>query len=167
MSLTDRRRPPRAHRSGATSPRWSARIVLLTGAAVALAVWICLLPTLVLAEESLGYRTAWVALDLAELGALLTTVGLALRRHRRAGVAALVAAGLLVLDAVADVGTSSEVGMALAMAFGAELPLAAVCVAEAHNHSSRTAPDTSEVADPHPRVGASLIMKSAPCGSAS
>ncbi|KAA6221994.1 hypothetical protein CP973_08515 [Streptomyces albofaciens JCM 4342] len=103
---------------------WAGRV--LTGAGLALLPWMGYLAgTLPPAEAA-----AWVALDAVEAACLLT-VGTRLLAgrpgHRAAAAAAVV---LLLADACVDVATAGpggELAGALAMAVGAELPLAALC----------------------------------------
>ncbi|OKI52156.1 hypothetical protein AMK15_30275 [Streptomyces sp. MJM1172] len=90
--------------------------------------------TLPQTAEVSHWSTAWIGLD-AMLAAGLTGTGVLLRRRdpRVAPVAAATAA-LLLVDAWFDVTTSAGTGgqgMALLLAAGAELPLAALCAAVA------------------------------------
>ncbi|MFE0462838.1 hypothetical protein ACFW1A_26650 [Kitasatospora sp. NPDC058965] len=97
---------------------------LLAAAGLVLLPWV-----LVLAQEP--GSAGWVALDLAEAGSLLGCAAL-LRRGAGALGAARVAAGLaaalLLVDAAVDVSTAGSAwAVAVAMAVGAELPLAGLC----------------------------------------
>ncbi|MDH6138830.1 hypothetical protein P3T35_000819 [Kitasatospora sp. GP30] len=106
------------------SMRWRVRV--LGGAALALLPWMAVLAL------TLRNATGWVLLDLGEAVCL---AGTALLLHRGSGLHRPFAAGaalLLVGDACWDIGSSaadSDLWAALAMAAGAELPLAAVCAA--------------------------------------
>ncbi|QIY55441.1 hypothetical protein HEP86_13985 [Streptomyces sp. RPA4-5] len=99
---------------------------ILTGAGLALLPWLGFLAgTLPPAEAA-----AWVALDALEAAALLAAGTRLLRgdSHHRAPAAA--AAVLLLADACLDLATAApgtELATALAMAVGAELPLAGLC----------------------------------------
>jgi phosphoribosylamine---glycine ligase len=78
------------------------------------------------------WSAAWVGLDAMEATGLLATGLLALRRDPRCGLAALPTAGLLMADAWFDVATAppgSGQLASIAMAIGAELPAAAICLA--------------------------------------
>ncbi|MGW7486855.1 hypothetical protein [Streptomyces sp. NPDC054786] len=99
---------------------------ILTGAGLALLPWLGYLAgTLPPAEAA-----AWVTLDALEAAALLTAGTRLLRadsRHRAPAAAATV---LLLADACLDLATAApgaELATAIAMAVGAELPLAALC----------------------------------------
>ncbi|MFD7661496.1 hypothetical protein [Streptomyces sp. NPDC059788] len=103
---------------------WAGRV--MTGAGLALLPWMGYLAgTLPPAEAA-----AWVALDAVEAACLLiagTRLMNGRAGHRGAAAAAAV---LLVADACVDVATAgpgSELAGALAMAVGAELPLAITC----------------------------------------
>ncbi|MDH6118676.1 hypothetical protein [Kitasatospora sp. GAS204B] len=100
-------------------------VVLLGGAGLALLPWIVVLAL------TLRHAAGWVALDLAEAAALLGAAWLLRTDHRLHRPIAALAAVLLLADAGWDIGTAGEPGAllsALAMAAGAELPLAALCV---------------------------------------
>ncbi|OKI04753.1 hypothetical protein A6A06_08440 [Streptomyces sp. CB02923] len=105
---------------------WAGRV--LTGAGLALLPWMGYLAGTLPPAEAV----AWVALDAVEAACLLIAgTRLVNGRHGHRGAAAA-AAVLLLADACADVATAgpgSELVGALAMAVGAELPLAMVCVA--------------------------------------
>ncbi|MEV0371899.1 hypothetical protein AB0I10_19050 [Streptomyces sp. NPDC050636] len=105
--------------------RWQGRI--LTGAGLALLPWLGYLAgTLPPAEAA-----AWVALDTLEAACLLTAGTRLLRGEPGHRAAAAAAALLLTADACIDVATAApgtELATAIAMALGAELPLAALCV---------------------------------------
>ena len=105
---------------------------------VPVACGLALLPWLVVLADSLptaavasNWRTVWIGLDAAEAVALITTGLLAVRGHRLHTLAATAAATLLVVDAWFDTMTAApgaDQVSAAAMALGAELPLAVVCV---------------------------------------
>ncbi|WP_030675637.1 hypothetical protein [Streptomyces rimosus] len=103
---------------------WAGRV--LTGAGLALLPWMGYLAgTLPPAEAA-----AWVALDAVEAACLLTAGSRLMAGRPGHRAAAAVAAVLLVADACVDVvtaGPGSELAGAVAMAVGAELPLAALC----------------------------------------
>ncbi|MEU7162561.1 hypothetical protein [Streptomyces chrestomyceticus] len=105
---------------------WAGRV--LTGAGLALLPWMGYLAGTLPPTEA----AAWVALDAAEAACLLiagTRLTNGRSGHRAAAAAAAV---LLVTDAYVDVttaGPGSELLGAVAMAVGAELPLAITCAA--------------------------------------
>ncbi|MFI2235237.1 hypothetical protein [Streptomyces chrestomyceticus] len=103
---------------------WAGRI--LTGAGLALLPWMGYLAgTLPPAEAA-----AWMALDTVEAACLLIAGTRLLNGRSGHRAAAAAAAVLLVTDAYVDVATAgpgSELLGAIAMAVGAELPLAALC----------------------------------------
>ncbi|MEU2787450.1 hypothetical protein [Streptomyces sp. NPDC007100] len=121
--------PPCATRpfSVAASRRtWAGRV--LTGAGLALLPWMGYLASTLPPAEA----AAWVALDAVEAACLLTAGARLMSGQPGHRVAAAVAAVLLAADACVDVATAgpgSELAGALAMAVGAELPLAVLCVA--------------------------------------
>ncbi|GCD45921.1 hypothetical protein [Streptomyces paromomycinus] len=110
----------------ATRRTWAGRI--LTGAGLALLPWMGYLAgTLPSAEAA-----AWVALDAVEAACLLIAGTRLLNGRSGHRAAAAAAAVLLVTDAYVDVATAgpgSELLGAVAMAVGAELPLAITCAA--------------------------------------
>ncbi|MBM4791128.1 hypothetical protein HXP44_03355 [Streptomyces sioyaensis] len=110
----------------AAPARWQGRI--LTGAGLALLPWLGYLAgTLPPAEAA-----AWVALDALEAAALLAAGHRLLRGDTRHRAPAAAAAALLLADACIDLATAApgqELATAIAMAVGAELPLAALCAA--------------------------------------
>ncbi|MET9463925.1 hypothetical protein ABZY44_03700 [Streptomyces sp. NPDC006544] len=117
--------------AGRTAPRTAT---VMTGAGLALVPWMVVLArTLPQSAEVSHWATAWIGLDVM-LAAGLTGTGLLLRRRdsRVAPVAAATAA-LLVADAWFDVTTSAggEQVVALLLAAGVELPLAALCASVA------------------------------------
>ncbi|MFI1499643.1 hypothetical protein [Streptomyces platensis] len=104
--------------------RWHGRI--LTGAGLTLLPWLGYLAgTLPPAEAA-----AWVTLDALEAVALLVTGTRLLRGDSRHRAPAAAAAVLLLADACLDLATAApgtELATAVAMAVGAELPLAGLC----------------------------------------
>jgi hypothetical protein len=103
------------------------------------------------------FPATWIGLDVCEaLGLTTTGVGL-LRRRPRGALFAAVTATLLAVDAWFDVTTATTGAdrlAALTMAFGAEIPIAAVCVAVAiHLSASITPrkPDEPSGSMPHVR----------------
>jgi hypothetical protein len=104
---------------------------VLVGCGLALLPWLVVLakglPGTAVAAH---WNTAWVGLDALEALGLITTGLLAARDHRLHALTASATATLLVVDAWFDTMTAAPGGdqlSALAMAFGAELPLATVC----------------------------------------
>ncbi|MDF3144864.1 MULTISPECIES: hypothetical protein [unclassified Streptomyces] len=99
---------------------------------------LALLPWLVVLAGSLpgtavasNWRTVWIGLDAAEALGLIATGLLAVRGHRLHALTATAAATLLVVDAWFDTMTAApgvDQVSAAAMALGAELPLAVMCV---------------------------------------
>ncbi|GAA5612040.1 hypothetical protein Spla01_03196 [Streptomyces platensis] len=116
---------------------------ILTGAGLALLPWLGYLAgTLPPAEAA-----AWVTLDTLEATALLITGTRLLRGDPRHRIPAAAAALLLLTDACLDLATAApgtELATALAMAIGAELPLAALC-------ATLAARPTHPAAAPHSR----------------
>lgn len=127
--------PPRAGvptGASVTDERARCRIgYLLVACGLALLPWLVMLATgfpavAGTAQESL----TWVGLDSLEAVGLVTTGLLVLGRDPRSIFAASATAALLVADAWFDTTTaasSGDLASALAMAVGAELPLAALC----------------------------------------
>ncbi|WP_411135354.1 hypothetical protein [Streptomyces sp. C10] len=104
--------------------RWTGRI--LTGAGLVLLPWLGYLAGTLPPAEAV----AWVALDALEAVALLVTGTRLLRGDSRHRAPAAVAAALLLADACLDLATAApgtELATAIAMAVGAELPLAGLC----------------------------------------
>ncbi|WP_328386918.1 hypothetical protein OHS81_25160 [Streptomyces sp. NBC_00400] len=99
---------------------------ILTGAGLALLPWLGYLAgTLPPAEAA-----AWVVLDALEAAALLAAGTRLLRGDSRHRAPAAAAAVLLLADACLDLTSAApgtELATALAMAVGAELPLAGLC----------------------------------------
>ncbi|MFH8592665.1 hypothetical protein [Streptomyces rimosus] len=128
MALIALNSPYPTYRFAPTASRrtWAGRA--LTGAGLALLPWMGYLAGTLPPAEAV----AWVALDAVEAACLLiagTRLMAGRPGHRGAAAAAAV---LLLADACVDVATAgpgSELVGALAMAVGAELPLAALCAA--------------------------------------
>ncbi|MFF4505437.1 hypothetical protein [Streptomyces sp. NPDC001401] len=104
---------------------------VLVGCGLALLPWLVVLakglPGTAVAAH---WNTAWVGLDTLEALGLIATGLLAARGHHLHALTASATATLLVVDAWFDTVTAAPGGdqlSALAMAFGAELPLATVC----------------------------------------
>ncbi|WP_206502342.1 hypothetical protein [Streptomyces chrestomyceticus] len=103
---------------------WAGRV--LTGAGLALLPWMGYLAGTLPPTEA----AAWVALDAVEAACLLVAGTRLMNGRSGHRAAAAAAAVLLVTDAYVDVvtaGPGSELLGAVAMAVGAELPLAALC----------------------------------------
>jgi hypothetical protein len=76
-----------------------------------------------------SFNSAWVGLDVLEAACLLIVAGLLYRRHRATSPAAAATAAILCMDAWFDTmsaGPQLPYAESLAMAFLAELPLAAL-----------------------------------------
>lgn len=73
---------------------------------------------------------AWIGLDMLETVSLMATGLLLRRRDRRVCLAAAATAALLCTDAWFDLmtATAAQLPYSIAMAGGAELPIAALCV---------------------------------------
>jgi hypothetical protein len=111
------------------SRRWL--LFVLGAVAVGLLPWIgylgATLPSKHLAHH---WQIAWIGLDVAEVAALVATFVALLRNSPAVTVLASIAGTLLICDAWFDVLTArpgSDMAWALAFAFLAELPLAALC----------------------------------------
>ena len=122
-------------REGAEEPRPARGMRraggLLTACGLALLPWLYVLATgLPATATAEHWPVAWVGLDALEALGLITTGLLAARGDRRHALAAAATATLLAVDAWFDTTTAAAGGDfagALAMALGAELPLAALC----------------------------------------
>ncbi|SDP78366.1 hypothetical protein SAMN04487981_14032 [Streptomyces sp. cf386] len=112
--------------------RWYRMEHVLVACGLALLPWLVVLAdSLPAAAVASNWRTVWIGLDAAEAVALIATGLLAVRDHRLYPLTATAAATLLVVDAWFDTMTAApgvDQVSAAAMAFGAELPLAVVCV---------------------------------------
>ncbi|MFF3270582.1 hypothetical protein ACFYWU_06545 [Streptomyces chrestomyceticus] len=126
MALIAFNAPCAAHPFILTTSRrtWAGRV--LTGAGLALLPWMGYLAGTLPPTEA----AAWVALDAVEAACLLVAGTRLMNGRSGHRAAAAAAAVLLVTDAYVDVvtaGPGSELLGAIAMAVGAELPLAALC----------------------------------------
>jgi hypothetical protein len=104
---------------------------LLVACGLALLPWLYVLATgLPATATAAHWPVAWVGLDALEALGLIATGLLVARGDRRYALAAAATATLLVVDAWFDTTTAASGGdfaAAVAMALGAELPLAALC----------------------------------------
>lgn len=104
---------------------------LLVACGLGLLPWLYVLATgLPATATAAHWPVAWVGLDALEALGLIATGLLAARGDRRHALAAAATAALLVVDAWFDTTTAAPGGdfaTAVAMALGAELPLAALC----------------------------------------
>jgi hypothetical protein len=104
---------------------------LLVACGLALLPWLYVLATgLPATATAAHWPVAWVGLDALEALGLIATGLLAARGDRRHALAATATATLLVVDAWVDTTTAApgrDFATAVAMALGAELPLAALC----------------------------------------
>ncbi|MEU5031061.1 hypothetical protein [Streptomyces milbemycinicus] len=130
-------RAARAIRAGLGGParrsRRGPRAVecVLLGSGVALVPWLVVLATTLPPTAQVGHwNVAWVGLDALEAVGLVATGLLRRRGDDRHRLTAAATCALLVVDAWFDTVTAApgaELAAALAMAVGAELPLAALC----------------------------------------
>ncbi|MEV7547832.1 hypothetical protein [Streptomyces sp. NPDC089915] len=115
-------RPPRGTRRAG----W-----LLVACGLTLLPWLYVLAGGLPATATVAHwPVVWVGLDALEALGLIATGLLAARGDRRHALAAAATATLLVVDAWFDVMTAApggDLATAVAMALGAELPLAALC----------------------------------------
>lgn len=127
-------------RPGRSTPRPRLeRIARVRPEAVLLASGVALVPWLYVLARTLPstarvahWNAAWVGLDALESLGLLSTAVLRMRGDDRHRLTAAATGTLLVVDAWFDTVTAAsdgELAGAVAMAVGAELPLAAVCAA--------------------------------------
>jgi hypothetical protein len=104
---------------------------LLVACGLGLLPWLYVLASgLPATATAAHWPVAWVGLDALEALGLIATGLLAARGDRRHALAAAVTATLLAVDAWFDTTTAAPGGdfaTAVAMALGAELPLAALC----------------------------------------
>ncbi|MEW1774841.1 hypothetical protein [Streptomyces sp. NPDC086777] len=104
---------------------------LLVACGLALLPWLYVLATgLPATATAAHWPVAWVGLDALEALGLIATGLLAARGDRRHALAAAATATLLAVDAWFDTTTAAPGGdfaTAVAMALGAELPLATLC----------------------------------------
>lgn len=113
---------------------WITRVrpePVLLASGVALVPWLYVLArTLPSTARVAHWNAAWVGLDALEALGLLSTAVLRMRGDDRHRLAAAATGTLLVVDAWFDTVTAAsggELAGAVAMALGAELPLAALC----------------------------------------
>ena len=136
LGIAPRRRPRRG-RTGPPAPAarrtpGSRRLGwACVGSAAALVPWMWMLAaTMPSTAVVSNWSAAWVGLDAMEAAALLGTGVLLVRRDPRHGLCAAAAGTLLAVDAWFDVMTATpgaERTVAIALAAGVELPLAALC----------------------------------------
>ena len=135
------------HSRGAARP-WQRYLGwALTGSGVAMIPWLFVLAAELPAQTTaVHWNTVWVGLDSLEALGLAST-GLLLRRQdSRAGLTAAATSTLLAVDAWFDVLTSApgvDRAVAIAMAAGAELPMAALCAYLAVRLYPRTGTDAT------------------------
>jgi hypothetical protein len=110
-------------------PRWLP--AALIGCGAAMLPWLAVLAVWLPSTTQVGHwSTAWVGLDAAEGAGLFLTGWLLRRGDQRACLAAAATAMALTIDAWFDVTTAAPgagLALAVAMAAGAELPMAALC----------------------------------------
>ncbi|GAA0508187.1 hypothetical protein GCM10010390_08880 [Streptomyces mordarskii] len=136
-------------KSRRTRPALARRLVrpqsALLVSGVALVPWLYVLARTLPSTARVGHwNVAWVGLDALEALGLLSTAALRRRGDDRHRLTAAATGALLVVDAWFDTVTAApggELAAAVAMALGAELPLAAVCTALALGRERRTARD--------------------------
>lgn len=102
-----------------------------TGAGAAMIPWLFVLADQLPAQTTaVHWNTVWIGLDSLEALGLASTGMLLRRQDSRAGLTAAATAALLAMDAWFDVLTSApgaDRAVAIAMAAGAEVPMAALC----------------------------------------
>ncbi|WP_329521666.1 hypothetical protein [Spirillospora sp. NBC_01491] len=109
--------------------RWAGWGLVAAGAALVPWIW-TLANRLPSTTQVSHWGTAWVGLDLMLAAGLMSTGALVTRRDARHGLTAAATAALLLMDAWFDVMTAAsgaERVVAVSLAVGAELPLAAFC----------------------------------------
>jgi len=141
---------------------WITRITRVRPEPVLLASGVALVPWLYVLARTLPstarvahWNAAWVGLDALESLGLLSTAVLRRRGDDRHRLTAAATGAMLVVDAWFDTVTAAsggELAGAVAMALGAELPLAAVCAALA---LGGTPDDTQRVSPGSPPTTAS------------
>ncbi|WP_205718364.1 hypothetical protein [Actinomadura sp. WMMA1423] len=164
------RRRPRSGRSGPPAPAaqrtaGSRRLGwAFVGSAAALVPWMWMLAaTMPSTAVVSNWSAAWVGLDAMEAAALLGTGVLLVRRDPRHGLCAAAAGALLAVDAWFDVMTATpgaERAVAIALAAGVELPLAALCAVLA----ARTLPSRAPLDDHEMKDGWQRVVGSTPDG---
>ncbi|MFD4542930.1 hypothetical protein [Streptomyces bauhiniae] len=111
------------------APRWAAAVLL--GLGLAMIPWMVYLHTSLPATAyAPNWAWTWTGLDALEAVMLASTGVLLRRRDIRASLTATAASALLVVDAWFDTMTAAPGAdriLAVAMAMGAEIPLAVVC----------------------------------------
>lgn len=114
---------------------------VLLASGVALIPWVYVLArTLPSTAQVTHWNAAWAGLDALESLGLLSTAVLRGRGDGRHRLTAAATGALLLVDAWFDTVTAApggELAAAVAMALGAELPLAALCAAVALRHDRR------------------------------
>ncbi|WP_345668850.1 hypothetical protein [Streptomyces similanensis] len=147
MSAPSDRRPPpdAAHRSAGGGNRpWYRVERVLVGCGLGLLPWMVVLAGGLPAVDVTGrWHVVWIGLDTLECLGLIATGLLAERGHRLYPLTATATGTLLVVDAWFDTMTAAsgaERVSAVAMALGAELPLAVVCVVLAAKGLARLMP---------------------------
>ncbi|GAA2413874.1 hypothetical protein GCM10010191_24640 [Actinomadura vinacea] len=124
-----RARPQRLARPGPRRARWTGRGLIAGGAAMV--PWtVAVASRLPSAKQVSNWSLAWTGLDAAIAAGLLGTGALLAQGDVRHRPAAAATAALLVMDAWFDMTTAAagpERARALALAIGAELPMAALC----------------------------------------
>lgn len=114
--------------------------------------WVfCLALTLPASTTDSHWALGWVGLDSCEALALFATGRLLLRSDNRCVLAATATATLLLIDAWFDVTSAtpgSELAIAVAMALGAEIPVAAACIALALRLIRRPFPPVNRTGGP-------------------
>ncbi|GAA3926394.1 hypothetical protein GCM10023085_04730 [Actinomadura viridis] len=129
---TPRRTPRRTGGgTGGRTARWTAWGLMAGGAAMV--PWTGVLAARLPSTTTVSHwSTAWAGLDALVATGLLTTGVLMARGDVRHGLTAAATGSLLVMDAWFDVTTAAPGAgrrLAVALAVGAELPVAAVCAA--------------------------------------
>lgn len=139
---TRRAREPRSTGGSTPTRRWYRveRLLVLSG--LGLLPWLVVLAHGLPPGTSATGNLVWIGLDALEALGLITTGLLADRGHRLHPLTATASATLLALDAWFDTMTAAPGAdrvAAVAMACGAELPLAGVCVVVAARGMARLA----------------------------
>jgi hypothetical protein len=132
---------PVAARRGVSpvTSRWAGPVLL--GLGLVMIPWVVYLHTeLPATAHAAHWAWTWTGLDVLEGFGLIATGQLLRRRDARASLTAAVTSALLVIDAWFDTMTAAsgqDLLTAVAMALGAELPLAAVCASLAWSRFPR------------------------------
>ncbi|WP_020119310.1 hypothetical protein [Streptomyces canus] len=145
MSTLIDRQPRGAERVSAVPPgrRRHRTEHVLVGCGLVLLPWL-FVPTAALPATAVAanWRTVWIGLDSSEAVGLIATGLLARRRHHLHPLTAVATATLLVVDAWFDTlmaAPGADRVSAVAMALGAELPPAVMCVVLAARGHARAA----------------------------